>query len=132
MFSRSDRRRAHERPDRDAKRIHHVSHGRAFEILRGGVEEVGKAGHGVEGAGAVEYVNVEKGDEGQAELAVVAWDIPFLDGKHLGDLVEVNHLFEEIKGIVSHWGVGEVGDVCAPRPRDDADTFVLLCILFLM
>ena len=83
------------------------------------VNGAAEARHGVEGAGAVEDVDVEECDEREAELAAVFADVPLLDGEDALDGAEGDDLFEEGEHVVAEVGVGEVGYWGASRPADD-------------
>lgn len=64
----------------------------------------------------VENINVEEGDESKTPLSAVLRDVPLLDGQHLGDWVEGNHLFEEVESGVAERSVWEVGDASRAWP----------------
>lgn len=117
----SDGRNTKDGTDGDADGIGHVGEGGAFEILGDGVDEAGEASHGVEGTGAVENIDIEKGDEGKAKLATILADIPFLNVENVLDRVESDDLFEKVESIITDGGVREVGDGGRTGPGDDAD-----------
>ncbi|KND92520.1 hypothetical protein TOPH_02772 [Tolypocladium ophioglossoides CBS 100239] len=107
--------------DGDADGVDHVGDGGTLKVLGDGVDEAGEAGHAVQGTRAVEDVDIEEGDEGEAELAAVLGDVPLQDVEDVLDAVEADDVLEEVEGVVADGGVGEVGDGGAAGPGDGAD-----------
>ena len=103
--------------DSDTDGINEVGHGRALKVLRVLVDEVGKAGHGVECARAIEDIDVEEGDEGAGELAAVVANVPSLNGQDAANWVEIDHALEEVEGVIADGRVREGGDGGASGPR---------------
>lgn len=85
------------------------------------VDEISKTSHTVEGAGAVEDIDVEEGDESETELTTILCHIPLLDVEDIFNAVKVDNLFEEVKGAVAERGVGKVGNGGGSWPGDDTD-----------
>ena len=116
-----DRRHAEERADGDAEGVDEVGDCGPFEVLGALVDGAAVARHGVHDASGVEDVDVEKGNQCEAELAAHAGEIPFLHEEGLFDAVECDDFLEKVERVVAGGGVGEVGDVCGARPGDDGD-----------
>ena len=79
------------------------------------VDEAGEAGHGVEGSGGVEDVDVEEGDEGFPEMACVY----VLEAESAGgalNVVESDDFFEVIVGRIAGGGVGKCSDGGVAEP----------------
>jgi len=57
----------------------------------------------------------------KSELGASATEVPLEYVQRLLDLVESNHLLEEVEVIVADGSVREVGNRCRPGPRNDAD-----------
>ncbi len=75
------------------------------------VDDAGEAGHGVEGGGCIDQVDVQEGEEGEGEVgAGAAGDVPVLDPEDGLDGMEGDDFLEEVELLVAGWGAWEVGE----------------------
>lgn len=105
----------------DVRTVNQIGNRRPFEILSFWIDCSGKASHGVKCTRAIQDINIQESDQPQPELSSDAHNVPILNDERICDRVERDHLLEKIKVIVSNGSVGEVGDGCVSRPRDNGD-----------
>lgn len=117
----SDGRNTKDGTNGDAKGIHHVCNGGTLKVLGDRVDDVGETGHTVKSTCAVQNVDIQEGDEGESKLATVTRNVKLEDVEGVFDLMEVNHLLEEVEPISADGVIWEVSDRSIPRPGDDAD-----------
>lgn len=117
----SDGRNTKDGTNGDAQGIHHVCNGGTLKVLGDRVDDVGETGHAVESTCTIQNVDIQKGDEGESKLATVTRNVELEDVEGVFDLVEVNHLLEEVEPISADGVIGEVSDRGISRPGDDAD-----------
>lgn len=118
---RGDGRAAEERANGDTERVDEISDGRALEILSALIDGTAVTGHGVEGAGAVENVDIQESDECETKFRAILGNRPVLSNERVLDGMKRRDFLEEIKLVLSQRGVGEIRDGALARPADDGD-----------